>query len=52
MLDAEHRTFDVARISLWRAEAGEPGTDLERAAALFEELGAHPYLERGRRARA
>ena len=49
LLDQEHRPFDVARINLWMAEAGEPAPDLAGAAALFEELGAHPYLERARR---
>ncbi len=49
LLEQEHRLFDVARINLWMAEAGEPAPDLEGAAALFEELGAHPYLERARR---
>ena len=49
VLETEHRPFDVARINLWKAEAGESATDLARAAALFEELGAHPYLERSRR---
>jgi hypothetical protein len=49
VLAQEHRTFDVARINLWMAEAGEPAPDLPGAAALFEELGAHPYLERSRR---
>jgi class 3 adenylate cyclase/tetratricopeptide (TPR) repeat protein len=49
LLAHEHRPFDVARILLWKAEAGEPVADLARAAAIFEELGAHPYLERTRR---
>ena len=49
LLDREHRIFDVARILLWKAEAGESVPDLARAAAIFEELGAHPYLERTRR---
>ena len=49
LLDREHRIFDVARILLWKAEAGESVPDLARAAATFEELGAHPYLERTRR---
>jgi tetratricopeptide (TPR) repeat protein len=49
LLEREHRPFDVARILLWRAEAGESVPDLARAAAIFEELGAHPYLERARR---
>ena len=49
LLDREHRLFDVARILLWKAEAGEPVPDLARAAATFEELGAHPYIERTRR---
>ncbi len=48
LLIQEHRPFDVARINLWMAEAGEPAPDLAGAAALFEELGAHPYLERTR----
>jgi class 3 adenylate cyclase/tetratricopeptide (TPR) repeat protein len=48
LLDREHRTFDVARILLWQAEAGEPVRDLARAIATFEELGAHPYLARAR----
>ncbi len=46
LLDREHRPFDVARISLWLAEAGEPMPDRAGATATFEELGAHPYLER------
>ena len=50
VLDREHRPFDVARINLWRAEAGEPVPDLARATVLFEELGAPSYLERARRA--
>ena len=49
LLEREHRPFDVARILLWKAEAGESVPDLARAAAIFEELGAHPYLERTRR---
>jgi hypothetical protein len=49
LLTQEHRTFDVARINLWMAEAGEQAPDLAGATALFEELGAHPYLERARR---
>jgi len=44
----EHRPFDVARINLWKAEAGESVADLAKAKAIFEELGAHPYLERTR----
>ena len=48
LLEREHRPFDVARINLWMAEAGEAASDLAGAAALFEELGAHPYLERAR----
>jgi hypothetical protein len=50
LLAQERRIFDVARINLWIAEAREPAPDLRGAAALFEELGAHPYLERARRA--
>ena len=49
LLDQEHRPFDVARIRLWMAEAGEPAPDLAAAIATFDELGAHPYLERARR---
>ena len=52
LLAQEHRPFDVARINLWMAEAGEQAPDLPGAAALFEELGAHPYLERARRVMA
>jgi hypothetical protein len=48
LLDREHRPFDMARIHLWMAEAGEPAADLTRATSTFEELGAHPYLERAR----
>jgi adenylate cyclase len=48
ILDREHRWFDSARIRLWLAEAGEPDAAdlLERARAMFEELGAQPYLQR------
>ena len=46
ILDREHRPFDVARILLWKAEAGESVPDLPRAAAIFDDLGAHPYVER------
>ena len=49
LLGREHRPFDVARVLLWKAEAGEPVPDLANAAATFEELGAHPYIERIRR---
>jgi class 3 adenylate cyclase/tetratricopeptide (TPR) repeat protein len=49
LLDREHRQFDVARINLWLAEAGEPAPELASAIATLEELGAHPYLERARR---
>ena len=49
LLDREHRIFDVARILLWKAEAGESVPDLEKAAATLEELGAHQYLERVRK---
>ena len=49
LLDREHRPFDVARILLWKVEAGEPVPDLAKAAATFEELGAHPYIERIRK---
>jgi len=48
LLAHEHRPFDVARINLWKAEAGESVADLAKAKAIFEELGAHPYLERTR----
>jgi adenylate cyclase len=49
LLDREHRIFDVARILLWKAEAGESVPELEKAAATLEELGAHQYLERLRK---
>ena len=49
VLDREHRRFDAARVRLWLAESGEPDADLSTAAAVFEELSAHPYLERSRR---
>ncbi len=49
LLEREHRPFDVARILLWKAEAEEPVPDLAWAALTFEELGAHPYLERTER---
>ena len=49
LLGREHRIFDVARILLWKAEAGESVPDLAQTAATFEELGAHPYLERMRK---
>jgi hypothetical protein len=47
VLDREHRTFDASRVRLWLAEAGTD-SELAAAAALFEELAAHPYLERAR----
>ena len=49
LLGQEHRPFDVARIRLWMAEAGDPAADLTAAIATFDELGAHPYLERARK---
>ncbi len=48
ILDEEQRPFDAARVRLWRAEAGEPNAGLDEAVATFEDLGAHPYLERAR----
>ena len=48
ILDDEQRPFDAARVRLWRAEAGESNVGLPEATATFEELGAHPYLERAR----
>jgi hypothetical protein len=54
VLDRERRPFDAARIRLWMAEAGEASAadTLDRATATFEDLGAHPYLERSRSAGA
>ena len=49
LLEREHRPFDVARILLWKAEAGESVPDLARAASTFGDLAAHRYLERTRR---
>lgn len=49
-LDREHRLFDAARVRLWLAEDGDP-SGLDAAAAVFEELGAHPYAERATRLR-
>ncbi len=49
ILDREHRLFDAARIRLWLAEEGGGRADLVLAAAIFGELGAHPYIERIRR---
>jgi hypothetical protein len=52
VLEREDRAFDVARIRLWMAEAGETSADeLERALTTFEEVDARPYLERCRRGR-
>jgi hypothetical protein len=49
VLDREHRRFDAARIRLWLAEDGETGADLPEVIAVFEELGAHPYVGRALR---
>ena len=49
VLDREHRLFDAARIRLWLAEEGGGRAGPRLAAAIFEELGAHPYIERIRR---
>ncbi|HET9880066.1 MAG TPA: BREX system ATP-binding domain-containing protein [Candidatus Limnocylindria bacterium] len=46
LLDGEHRLFDGARIRLWLAEEAGDADLLGDAAAVFEELGAHPYLLR------
>jgi adenylate cyclase len=47
VLEREHRLFDVARIRLWLAEAGDgSAADLRSASAMFEDLGAQPYLVR------
>jgi hypothetical protein len=46
VLDAEHRLFDGARIRLWLAEQAGDAARLGNARAVFEELGAHPYLAR------
>jgi hypothetical protein len=51
VLDREHRLFDAARVRLWLAEDGTAPDQLPVASATFEELGAHPYLERARRLR-
>jgi adenylate cyclase len=48
-LDREHRLFDAARVRLWRAEELGGSPELPAAVAAFEELGAHPYLERAHR---
>ena len=40
------RVFDAARVDLWLSEATGDADARERAAAVFEELGARPYLER------
>ena len=42
------RVFDAARVDLWLAEATDDAEARERAAAVFAELGARPYLERAR----
>jgi tetratricopeptide (TPR) repeat protein len=52
VLDREHRRFDAARVRLWLAEEAHGSPDLAEAIAVFDELGAHPYLERGVRGRA
>jgi tetratricopeptide (TPR) repeat protein len=49
VLDREHRRFDAARVRLWMAEEGRGSSELPAAVAAFEELGAHPYLERATR---
>ena len=46
VLDREHRLFDAARIGLWLAEDGDAAGDLRAATLVFEELNAHPHLER------
>jgi hypothetical protein len=51
VLDREHRRFDAARIRLWLAEEGEGAADLAEVIAVFEELGAHPYVGRALRLR-
>ncbi len=52
VLEREHRLFDSSRIRLWLAEEGGTGAGADAATATFEELGAHPYLQRGSRLRA
>ena len=42
------RVFDAARVDLWLGEAIGDEDALNRAAAVFAELGARPYLERAR----
>ena len=42
------RVFDAARVDLWLGEATGDADARERAAAVFAELGARPYLERAR----
>jgi adenylate cyclase len=49
-LERERRPFDVARVQLWLAEEGVGSLGLASATALFEELGAQPYIERARKA--
>ncbi|HET9416964.1 MAG TPA: hypothetical protein VFP30_05415, partial [Candidatus Limnocylindria bacterium] len=51
VLDREHRLFDAARVRLWLAEDGMELDELPSALATFEELGAHPYVERAHRLR-
>jgi hypothetical protein len=48
VLDREHRVFDAARVRLWLAEEGGSSDLAAGAASVFEELGAQPYLARGR----
>ena len=40
------RVFDDARVDLWLAEATDDADARERAAVVFDNLGARPYLER------
>ena len=47
-LRAVSRAFDAARVDLWLGEATRDADARERAAAVFAELGADPYLERTR----
>ena len=49
VLDREHRLLDAARIRLWLAEEAGGSPELAAAVATFEELGAHPHLERAHR---
>ena len=42
------RVFDAARVDLWLGEATGDVDAVDRAATVFAELGARPYLERAR----